>query len=198
MTVGRLACSGDLPGTRWHTSFGLEGIALLRAWAGDFDKDFVDARLAEVRALLDDPRLASHPGVHVWRGDVEAGYRQWAGSYDEPRNGLFDIEEPVMHEILDSLPAGRAIDAACGTGRYSEYLAGRGHTVLGVDRSPEMLAVARAGCRAASFGRVRSNTFLLLIAPLMWWCPRLPSPMYPHSVPSWRNSRGCFDRRGTW
>ncbi len=37
---------------------GLEGIALLRAWAGDFDKDFVDARLAEVRALLADERLA--------------------------------------------------------------------------------------------------------------------------------------------
>jgi hypothetical protein len=30
---------------------GLEGIALLRAWAGDFDQDFVDARLAEVHAL---------------------------------------------------------------------------------------------------------------------------------------------------
>jgi hypothetical protein len=52
---------------------GLEGIALLRGWAGDFDKDFVDARLAEVRALLDDPRLASHPGVQVWRGDVDTG-----------------------------------------------------------------------------------------------------------------------------
>jgi len=32
---------------------GLEGIALLRAWAGDFDKDFAEARLAELRALLD-------------------------------------------------------------------------------------------------------------------------------------------------
>jgi SAM-dependent methyltransferase len=123
---------------------GLEGIALLRGWAGDFDKDFVDARLAEVRALLDDPRLASHPGVRVLRGDVDTGYRQWAASYDDPRNGLFDIEEPVMHEILNGLPAGCAIDAACGTGRYSQYLAERGHTVLGVDRSKEMLTVAGA------------------------------------------------------
>ncbi len=33
---------------------GLEGIALLRAWAGDYDKALVEARLAEVRRLLDD------------------------------------------------------------------------------------------------------------------------------------------------
>jgi SAM-dependent methyltransferase len=123
---------------------GLEGIALLRAWGGDFDEAFVEARLAEVRALLGDERLASHPGVHVWTGDVEAGYRQWAGTYDEPRNSLFDIDEPVMHEILDTLPTGRAVDAACGTGRYSAYLAGLGHVVVGVDNSADMLAVARA------------------------------------------------------
>jgi SAM-dependent methyltransferase len=140
---------------------GLEGIALLRAWAGDFDKGFVDARLAEVRALLEDPRLALHPGVEVWRGDVDTGYRQWADSYEEP-NGLFDIEEPVMHEILDSVPAGRAIDAACGTGRYTEYLMERGHTVVGVDTSPEMLAVARTRMpdgefRAGSFDQLPAD-----------------------------------------
>jgi ubiquinone/menaquinone biosynthesis C-methylase UbiE len=129
---------------------GLEGIALLRAWAGDFDQDFVDARILEVRALLDDPRLASHPGAEVWRGDVETGYRQWAASYDEP-NRLFDIEEPVMHEILDGVPLGSAIDAACGTGRYTEYLTARGHTVVGVDSSAEMLAVARSRMPGVEF-----------------------------------------------
>ena len=121
---------------------GLEGVALLRAWAGDFDEDFVAARLAEVRALLDDPRLNAHLGEHVWRGDVATGHRQWASSYDEPRHGLFEIEEPVMHQILDSLPAGRAFDAACGTGRYTGYLMEHGHAVVGVDASVEMLEVA--------------------------------------------------------
>lgn len=127
---------------------GLEGIALLRGWAGDFDQSFVDARIADVRALLDDPRFLAHAGVQVERGDVETGYRQWAETYDQP-NGLFDIEEPVMHEILDDVPIGRAIDAACGTGRHTGYLAEQGHTVIGVDSSAEMLAVARSrmpGC----------------------------------------------------
>jgi ubiquinone/menaquinone biosynthesis C-methylase UbiE len=129
---------------------GLEGIALLRGWAGDFDQRFVDARIADVRALLDDPRLVAHPGVQVARADVETGYRQWAETYDEP-NGLFDIEEPVMHEILDDVPVGRAIDAACGTGRYAAYLARRGHTVIGVDSSAEMLPVARSRTSGCEF-----------------------------------------------
>jgi hypothetical protein len=36
---------------------GLEGIALLDAWAGDHDRAFVDTRLAEIRRLLDDEKL---------------------------------------------------------------------------------------------------------------------------------------------
>lgn len=129
---------------------GLEGIALLRGWAGDFDKDFVLERLAEVRRLLDNDTLANHEGVEVARGDTIEGYRQWAATYDEP-NTLFDIDEPVMHELLDPLPTGPALDAACGTGRYSAYLAERGHQVIGVDSSPDMLEVARRRLPQAEF-----------------------------------------------
>ncbi|GAA1817081.1 hypothetical protein GCM10009682_42380 [Luedemannella flava] len=123
---------------------GIEGLALLRAWVGDFDKDFVDRRLAEVRRLLDTEALAGHDGVLVDRGDTRTGYRQWAASYDAPRNSLFDLDEPVMHQIIDALPPGDALDAACGTGRYAGYLAGRGHRVVAMDSSPDMLAQARA------------------------------------------------------
>jgi hypothetical protein len=105
---------------------GLEGIALLRAWAGEYDRAVVQARLAEARRLLDNEALVSHGGVMVNRGDTVMGYRQWSATYDEPRNGLFDVEEPIMHEILDALAAGNALDAACGTGRYAGYLAARG------------------------------------------------------------------------
>lgn len=130
---------------------GLEGEALLRAWAGDYDEAFVRTRLAEVRQLLDEPLLADHPGVWVARGSSEVGYRQYSDSYDEPRNGLFDIDEPFVHQILDGLPAGVALDAACGTGRFADYLAAKGHRVLGVDSSPDMLAVARRRVPSAEF-----------------------------------------------
>ena len=130
---------------------GLEGLALLRGWGGDFDEAFVRARLDEVRRLLDDDRLRDHAGVHVRRGDTVSAYRDWAPTYDEP-NSLFAVDEPVVLGILDGLAEpGVALDAACGTGRYARHLAARGHRVIGVDRSPDMLAVARRHLPDADF-----------------------------------------------
>lgn len=122
---------------------GLEGLALLRAWAGDFDRDFVLERLDEVRRLLDDPVLAQHPGVDVVRAAANEGYRAWAETYDEGPNGLFAIDQAVIDDILDGIRIGDALDAACGTGRLTAGLLERGHRVIGVDSSPEMLEVAR-------------------------------------------------------
>lgn len=134
---------------------GLEGVALLQGWAGDYDREFVQARLAEVRRLLNDETLANHPGVFVHRGDIATGYRQWSATYDDPRNALFDLDEPIMHEILGALPIGTVIgtviDAACGTGRYAAHLAAQGHRVIGVDRSLDMLKRARASVPEGQF-----------------------------------------------
>ncbi len=122
---------------------GLEGLGLLRSFTEDFDRDFVAARIAEIRRLLDDESLAD-AAVEVDRLDTVAGYRVWSRNYDEPRNTAFDVDEPVVKEILDALPVGAALDAACGTGRYAEFLAARGHQVIGADSSPDMLARARS------------------------------------------------------
>jgi SAM-dependent methyltransferase len=121
---------------------GLEGVALLRAFAGEHDEAFTLARLAEVRRLLD---LADRlgPGVSSTAIDTEVGYAGWAPDYDAPGNQLIDIETPVVRGILASLPVGIALDAACGTGRHAAYLADIGHHVIGVDSSAEMLQVAR-------------------------------------------------------
>src|SRR2546429_1401599 len=122
---------------------GLEGVALLHAFAGEYDRDFTEARLAEVRALLDSAdQLGS--GAAIRPIPIAEGYGAWAESYDLPGNQLIDLEQPIVREILDGLPPGTALDAACGTGRHAEYLATIGHTVIGVDSSPEMLAVAAA------------------------------------------------------
>ncbi|MEV0679069.1 class I SAM-dependent methyltransferase [Actinosynnema sp. NPDC050436] len=120
---------------------GLEGIALMRAFTGEFDRDFVEARIAEVRRVLADEALAG-AAVEVDRVDTVTGYRLWSATYDRP-NSAFDLDEPVVREIVGALPVGVALDAACGTGRHAELLAGRGHRVIGVDSSPDMLARAR-------------------------------------------------------
>ena len=121
---------------------GLEGIALLRAFSGVCDRDFTVARLREIQALLDSTEQLGE-GVEAHPMTTREGYARWAPFYDEPGNQLLDLEQPVVREILDGLPLGVALDAACGTGRHTAYLASLGHEVIGVDTSPEMLARAR-------------------------------------------------------
>lgn len=129
---------------------GLEGVALMKAFAGEYDEEFTTARLAEVRALLNAAEVLGG-GIEVPPMSSVDGYNGWAASYDEPGNGIFEIEEPIVHSILDALPPGVAVDAACGTGRHTSYLANRGHEVHGFDTSPQMLAIARAKVPSAPF-----------------------------------------------
>jgi SAM-dependent methyltransferase len=122
---------------------GLEGIALLDAWAGDHDRAFTEARLAEIRRLLDDEKLRGR-GTLVERVGTVAAYEQESVGYDaRAGGGLFAADEPVVAECLSGRQPGVALDAACGTGRFAEFLAGRGHQVIGIDSSPDMLAQAR-------------------------------------------------------
>ncbi|MFC7109529.1 class I SAM-dependent methyltransferase [Nonomuraea rubra] len=128
---------------------GLEGIALMRAYTGEHGREFVEARLAEIRKLIDDDSLAG-AAVEVARVDTVAGYRIWSQTYDGP-NSAFDLDEPFIREVVGALPAGDALDAGCGTGRLAAYLAGRGHRVRGVDSSPDMLERARQRVPQAEF-----------------------------------------------
>ncbi|WP_020499649.1 class I SAM-dependent methyltransferase [Sciscionella marina] len=129
---------------------GLEGIALLRSFGGEYGKEFTEARIAEVRKLLADERLADS-AVPVERVDSNSGYRVWSRTYDAKPNTLFDFEEPIVRGFLAGREPGTALDAACGTGRYAEHLAGLGHRVIGVDSSAEMLEHARNRVPGAEF-----------------------------------------------
>jgi SAM-dependent methyltransferase len=121
---------------------GLEGVALLRAFSGEHDRDFTHARFREIRALLDSAEEFGE-GVAARSMTTREGYALWAPTYDEPGNRPLELEQPIVRDILDGLPLGLALDAACGTGRHSTYLASLGYKVIGVDTSPEMLARAR-------------------------------------------------------
>ncbi|MGD0243857.1 MAG: methyltransferase domain-containing protein [Streptosporangiaceae bacterium] len=122
---------------------GLEGIALLDAWAGDHDRAFTEARLAEIRRLLADKQLRNR-GVLVEQVSSAVAYEQVSAGYDaDAGGGLFAADEPVVAEYLAGREPGVALGAACGTGRFAGFLARRGHRVIGVDSSPDMLARAR-------------------------------------------------------
>ncbi len=104
-----------------------------------------------VRPRLDDVcRVVEHldefPNnleIPVIEHDVASGYAAWAPRYDGP-NPALEAETPIVHALLDGAPRGRALDAACGTGRHAAHLASLGYDVVGVDATDAMLDVARA------------------------------------------------------
>ena len=129
---------------------GLEGVALLRAFAGEHDRDFTAARMDEIRDLLnraDDFGTGTEIPVLA----TSRGYDHWAASYDGEPNGAFPLQDRVLLPILDTLQPGVTVDAACGTGRISRELIARGHRVLGFDLSLGMLARARDNVPEAEF-----------------------------------------------
>ena len=84
---------------------GFEGIALLRAFSGAYDREFTLARFSEIQALLDSAGGLGD-GVEARPTTTREGYDRWAPFYDEPGNHLLDIEQPVVREILHSLLSG--------------------------------------------------------------------------------------------
>ncbi|GAA4700422.1 hypothetical protein GCM10023215_43980 [Pseudonocardia yuanmonensis] len=133
--------------TLGELTVGVEGLALLRLLHAD-DRGAAQvaraARMAETREVLErlgrEPSLRGPLGVEL---GLREGYARWAATYDGPLR-LFSIEEPPVRRRLEAWPVGEVLDAACGTGRHAVRLAGRGHTVIGVDQSAEMLERARA------------------------------------------------------
>jgi SAM-dependent methyltransferase len=137
---------------------GIEGMALLRHLYEN-DGDAADRRLAEVRRLLEDDAFAEDELIQ--EADPRGGYAAWAGTYDEPGNPIIALEEPAVWSIVDSLPPGRALDAACGTGRHARHLIDIHHHVTGIDFSPEMLALAEGNVPEATFIEADLHRFAL-------------------------------------
>lgn len=67
----------------------------------------------------------------------------WNQRYREGSYRARSHPTPLLELWLPELPRGRALDIACGTGRNTLYLAGKGYAVDAVDISSEALASAR-------------------------------------------------------
>lgn len=117
-------------------------------------------RPSSVRDRLDDvvrvaTNLDAFPNnltVPVVEYEVGDGYTRWAPRYDGP-NPATAADDEAVGAILQSLPAGAALDAACGTGRHARRLVDLGHRVIGVDANDAMLAVAESKVPEADLRR---------------------------------------------
>jgi SAM-dependent methyltransferase len=87
-------------------------------------------------------------------------YNCWANSYPPvPHNPLMRAEQRAMIEHWPDVAGARALDLACGTGRYACALADRGAAhVVAVDFSPAMLR------RSSNAHRVRADMMALPFA----------------------------------
>jgi ubiquinone/menaquinone biosynthesis C-methylase UbiE len=128
---------------------GVEGIALMRRL---FEDDgFAAERIEEIQRIVCGEDEVYQLGVDVPIVDAGRGYARWSETYDNPGNPLIELEQPVVWSIIEQVPAGAALDAACGTGRHARRLVQLGHDVVGVDGSPEMLEKAARSLPEAVF-----------------------------------------------
>ena len=76
---------------------------------------------------------------------------QWnAALYDDKHSFVWKLAQGVL-ELLDPKAGERILDLGCGTGHLTAKIAEAGAGVAGADRSPEMIAQARAQYPALRF-----------------------------------------------
>ena len=83
--------------------------------------------------------------------DQVAYYRRGAGEYDVGAYGddVAAARAFIARLVAEMRPAGSVLEIACGTGLWTEALAGWADSVLAIDAAPEMLAIARGRARSA-------------------------------------------------
>ena len=93
-------------------------------------------RSAGGRYSLPEDDLDENPGMSV-------KYDRIGDTYDRTRRSGPRIADRLV-SLLESVPGAFVLDIGCGTGNYASALAKRGLTMVGLDLSRTMLAMARA------------------------------------------------------
>ena len=93
---------------------------------------------------------------------IQKGYAQWAAQYDSNVNPTRDLDASVTQCVLGQVPFNHVLELGCGTGKNTQWFCAHGDSVVGLDFSQAMLALATE--------RVSSNAFHPVLADLneMW------------------------------
>jgi demethylmenaquinone methyltransferase/2-methoxy-6-polyprenyl-1,4-benzoquinol methylase len=91
-------------------------------------------------------------------------YRRRADEYDVTAYGdVAAARARIARLVAEMRPTGRVLEIACGTGLWTEALAGPADTVTAIDAAPEVVAIAR--------DRVRSAKVRFEVADVFSWEP---------------------------
>lgn len=125
-----------------------EAIARLLATAEREDQDFA-AACAEDRRQLVAVRAARE-------SSAEAYFARHAEEWDELRklHSADALVEQRLAEALSAAPLGDVLDIGTGTGRMAELFAGQAGRIVALDKSLDMLRVARAKLQNLDAGSV--------------------------------------------
>ena len=100
-----------------------------------------------------------------WVTDHESGHSRWY--IDRFRRMAADGADLAGEaRLLDAVVRreARILDAGCGTGRVGAELAARGHSLVGVDVDPELIAAASDEQPVEPFERQRDHPWALKLS----------------------------------
>jgi tellurite methyltransferase len=90
---------------------------------------------------------------------MPASLPEWDAKYKAQAQGAPTAEAAsFVRELLPLMPQGPALDVACGTGRHTLLLAGRGQPVTAVDGAGAALEILEARARDAHYLVRRTNS----------------------------------------
>lgn len=136
-------------------------VAPLFAAIDDWGRDGED-----VWAVADRARLAAV------RADRAASAARYFADHAEEWDAIRSLHVPEsaveqqIVTILSDAPIGRMVDIGTGTGRMIALVGGRAASVLGIDRSPEMLRLARVKLAEAGLGQAELRQGDMYALPL--------------------------------
>jgi 2-polyprenyl-3-methyl-5-hydroxy-6-metoxy-1,4-benzoquinol methylase len=116
-----------------------------------------------------EPRTVASLCDDVWVTDEVLAdqvdyYRRRAGEYDVTAYGdVAAARARIARLVAEMRPTGSVLEIACGTGLWTEALAGLADTVTAIDAAPEVVEIAR--------DRVRSANVSFEVADVFSWDP---------------------------
>lgn len=80
---------------------------------------------------------------------IREAYDRWSAQYDEQVNATRELDEQLLPQLAPLLAGRVVVEAGCGTGKNSRWLAPRCARLIGLDFSAGMLRLARRRLPAA-------------------------------------------------